>query len=49
MMIAVTPAKAGAQLCVNRQPEGSWIPAFAGMTGLDESALATALIERMSP
>jgi hypothetical protein len=29
----VIPAKAGIQLLLNRRPEGSWTPAFAGVTG----------------
>jgi hypothetical protein len=31
----VTPAKAGVQLW---RPQGSWIPAFAGMTALGKRA-----------
>jgi hypothetical protein len=32
------PAKAGIQLCVNKHSEqGSWIPAFAGMTAMLKS------------
>jgi hypothetical protein len=32
-LLFVTPAKAGVQLSFLGRHEGSWIPAFAGMTG----------------
>jgi hypothetical protein len=31
--LIVTPAKAGVQLLSSTADKGSWIPAFAGMTG----------------
>jgi len=34
-LTSVTPAKAGVQLW---RPQGSWIPAFAGMTDIEKRA-----------